>query len=137
MAKCQRDAVGAYPPLRFSVSSGWRVRRSAARQYRLGNNPLASWPLVGTAPSFTRSLFPQALLAEPNLVSPRLADDRGLTVFSTTGGVAALLLFSSPAGITITTVTISPASPCSGQSLYGCAASPQGKWLRQPATAAC
>ncbi|WP_416337358.1 hypothetical protein, partial [Escherichia coli] len=28
------------------------------RQYRLGNNPLASWPLVDTAPYFTRSLFP-------------------------------------------------------------------------------
>ncbi|MCR6679208.1 hypothetical protein NVV43_27440, partial [Escherichia marmotae] len=43
--------------------------QSAARQYRLGNNPLASWPLVDTAPYFTRSLFPQALLAEPNLAT--------------------------------------------------------------------
>lgn len=31
--------------------------QSAARQYRLGNNPLASRPLVDTAPYFTRSLF--------------------------------------------------------------------------------
>ncbi len=45
--------------------------QSAARQYRLGNNPLASWPLVDTAPYFTRSLFPQALLAEPNLAPAR------------------------------------------------------------------
>ncbi|MFG6093245.1 type VI secretion system membrane subunit TssM [Enterobacter soli] len=41
--------------------------QSAARQYRLGNSPLAAWPLVDSVPYFTRSLFPQALLAEPNL----------------------------------------------------------------------
>ncbi|EDT6764293.1 type VI secretion system membrane subunit TssM [Salmonella enterica subsp. enterica] len=41
--------------------------QSAARQYRLGSCPLTAWPLVDTAPYFTRSLFPQALLAEPNL----------------------------------------------------------------------
>ena len=41
--------------------------QSAARQYRLGCSPLTAWPLVDTAPYFTRSLFPQALLAEPNL----------------------------------------------------------------------
>lgn len=72
--------------------------QSAARQYRLGNNPLASWPLVDTAPYFTRSLFPQALLAEPNLATESRAwlmrSRRRLTVFSTTGGVAALLLIT-------------------------------------------
>ncbi|WP_308738508.1 type VI secretion system membrane subunit TssM [Buttiauxella sp. A111] len=41
--------------------------QSAARQYQLGNGPLAAWPLVDTVPYFTRNLFPQALLAEPNL----------------------------------------------------------------------
>ncbi len=35
--------------------------QSAARQYRLGNNPLASWPLVGTAPYFTRKLVPAGI----------------------------------------------------------------------------
>ncbi|EBU3150130.1 type VI secretion system membrane subunit TssM [Salmonella enterica] len=41
--------------------------QSAASQYRLGNSPLSAWPLVDTTPYFTRNLFPQALLAEPNL----------------------------------------------------------------------
>lgn len=41
--------------------------QSAASQYRLGNSPLIAWPLVDTTPYFTRNLFPQALLAEPNL----------------------------------------------------------------------
>lgn len=72
--------------------------QSAARQYRLGNNPLASWPLVDTAPYFTPSLFPQALLAEPNLATESRAwlirSRRRLTVFSATGGVAALLLIT-------------------------------------------
>ncbi|EES5183733.1 type VI secretion system membrane subunit TssM, partial [Escherichia coli] len=72
--------------------------QSAARQYRLGNNPLASWPLVDTAPYFTRSLFPQALLAEPNLATESrdwlMRSRRRLTVFSATGGVAALLLIT-------------------------------------------
>ncbi|WP_318366252.1 type VI secretion system membrane subunit TssM [Enterobacter sp.] len=41
--------------------------QSAARQYQLGSSPLTAWPLVDTASYFTRNLFPQALLAEPNL----------------------------------------------------------------------
>lgn len=41
--------------------------QSAASQYRLGNSPLTAWPLVDTMPYFTRNLFPQTLLAEPNL----------------------------------------------------------------------
>lgn len=41
--------------------------QSAASQYRLGSSPLSSWPLVDSSPYFTRNLFPQALLAEPNL----------------------------------------------------------------------
>ena len=88
--------------------------QSAARQYRLGNNPLASWPLVDTAPYFTRSLFPQALLAEPNLATESRAwlirSRRRLTVFSATGGVAALLLITG--WHHYYNGTISPASPC-------------------------
>ena len=41
--------------------------QSAARQYQLGSSPLIAWPLVDTTPYFTRNLFPQTLLAEPNL----------------------------------------------------------------------
>ncbi|HCR8568617.1 TPA: hypothetical protein OPG27_004556, partial [Shigella sonnei] len=45
-----------------------------------------------------RSLFPQALLAEPNLATESRAwlirSRRRLTVFSATGGVAALLLIT-------------------------------------------
>lgn len=41
--------------------------QSAARQYQLGSGPLIAWPLVDTTPYFTRNLFPQTLLAEPNL----------------------------------------------------------------------
>ena len=41
--------------------------QSAARQYRLDGSPLIARPLVDTASYFTRNLFPQALLAEPNL----------------------------------------------------------------------
>ncbi|MWP55444.1 type VI secretion system membrane subunit TssM, partial [Escherichia coli] len=43
--------------------------QSAPRQYRLGSSPLTAWPLVDTTPYFTRNLFPQALLAEPNLAT--------------------------------------------------------------------
>ncbi|MGU0043027.1 hypothetical protein ACVXHA_08740 [Escherichia coli] len=53
---------------------------------------------MDTAPYFTRSLFPQALLAEPNLATESRAwlirSRRRLTVFSATGGVAALLLIT-------------------------------------------
>jgi type VI secretion system protein ImpL len=41
--------------------------QSSARQYGLGKGSLAAWPLVETTPYFIRSLFPQVLLAEPNL----------------------------------------------------------------------
>ncbi len=41
--------------------------QSAARQYGLGNSSLATRPLVETTPYFTRRLFPEVLLAEPNL----------------------------------------------------------------------
>lgn len=41
--------------------------QSAARQYRLNTSPLVAWPVVDSMPYFTRDLFPQVLLAEPNL----------------------------------------------------------------------
>ena len=72
--------------------------QSAARQYRLGSSPLTAWPLVDTTPYFTRNLFPQVLLAEPNLATESrtwlTSNRRRLTVFSATGGVAALLLIT-------------------------------------------
>ncbi|MBS2599908.1 type VI secretion system membrane subunit TssM, partial [Salmonella enterica subsp. enterica serovar Typhimurium] len=67
-----------------------------ARQFRLGSSPLTAWPLVDTLPYFTRNLFPQTLLAEPNLASESrvwlMQSRRRLSVFSATGGIAALLL---------------------------------------------
>ncbi len=72
--------------------------QSAARQYRLGGSPMAAWPLVDTVPYFTRNLFPQSLLAEPNLASESrvwlMQSRRRLSVFSATGGIAALLLIA-------------------------------------------
>lgn len=72
--------------------------QSAARQFRLGSSPMAAWPLVDTAPYFTRNLFVQSLLAEPNLASENriwlMQSHRKLSVFSATGGIAALLLIA-------------------------------------------
>lgn len=70
--------------------------QSAARQYRLGSNPLSAWPLVDSVPYFTRNLFPQVLLSEPNLAGESRAwlvsSRRRLTIFSAVGGALALLL---------------------------------------------
>ncbi|WP_049857540.1 type VI secretion system membrane subunit TssM [Trabulsiella odontotermitis] len=70
--------------------------QSAARQYGLGSSSLTAWPLVESAPYFTRMLFPQVLLAEPNLASENsvwLADSRRRRAwFSAAGGTVALLL---------------------------------------------
>lgn len=86
----------ALPDLMVAQNHSRASLFSFSRQYRLGNNPLASWPLVDTAPYFTRSLFSQALLAEPNLATESrtwlMRSRRRLTIFSITGGVAALLL---------------------------------------------
>lgn len=72
--------------------------QSAARQFRLGASPMTAWPLVDTAPYFTRNLFPQTLLAEPNLAGESRAwlmhYRRRLSVFSLTGGIVALLLIT-------------------------------------------
>lgn len=72
--------------------------QSAARQYQLGNSPLTTWPLVDTSPYFTRNLFPQVLLAEPNLAGEShtwlINARRRLTAFSIIGGIAVLLLIA-------------------------------------------
>jgi type VI secretion system protein ImpL len=72
--------------------------QSAARQYRLDNSPLTAWPLVDSAPYFTGHLFPQTLLAEPNLAGESRAwlthSRRRLMLFSVTGSVTALLLIT-------------------------------------------
>lgn len=72
--------------------------QSAARQYRLGSSSMTAWPLVDTAPYFTLNLFPQTLLAEPNLASENslwlTGSRRTLSVFSVIGGIAALLLIT-------------------------------------------
>lgn len=70
--------------------------QSAARQYGLCNSSLATWPLVETAPYFTRRLFPEALLAEPNLADENSVwlghSRRRLTAFSACSAVAVVLL---------------------------------------------
>lgn len=70
--------------------------QSAARQYGLGSSPLAAWPLVDMAPYFTRNLFPQVLLAEPNLAGESYSwltnARRRLTVFSVASGMVVVLL---------------------------------------------
>jgi len=72
--------------------------QSAARQYQLGSSPLTAWPLVDTASYFTRNLFPQALLAEPNLAGESRSwlvnSRRRLAIFSGVGGITALLLIT-------------------------------------------
>lgn len=72
--------------------------QSAARQFRLGHSPMTTWPLVDTAPYFTRNLFPQTLLAEPNLAGESrvwlMQSRRQLSVFSVAGGITALLLIT-------------------------------------------
>jgi len=72
--------------------------QSAARQYQLGNSPLVAWPLEDTAPYFTRNLFPQVLLAEPNLAGENSVwlsiARRRMMAFSACGAVFTLLIVS-------------------------------------------
>lgn len=69
--------------------------QSAARQYQLGNSSLATWPLVETSPYFSRILFKDVLLAEPNLAGENSIwlgnSRRKLTIFSACGAVIAVL----------------------------------------------
>ncbi len=71
--------------------------QSAARQYGLNNSSLATWPLVETMPYFTRRLFPEVLLAEPNLAGENSVwmgnSRRRLMVFSAcSAGLAVVLI---------------------------------------------
>lgn len=66
--------------------------QSAGAQYRLGQTALSSWPIVETQPYFTRNLFPQVLLSEPNLASENSVwlnkNRRRRTVFTAIGAAA-------------------------------------------------
>ncbi|WP_368543502.1 type VI secretion system membrane subunit TssM [Enterobacter soli] len=70
--------------------------QSAARQYGLESGSLSAWPLVDSVPYFSRSLFPQVLLAEPNAAGENrlwlAVARRRRTIFCGCGAVAALLL---------------------------------------------
>ena len=71
--------------------------QSAARQYGLGSSSLASWPLVETVPYFTRRLFPEVLLAEPNLAdesSVWLGSSRRSLVTASVCGAAVVILLA-------------------------------------------
>nr|WP_255709877.1 type VI secretion system membrane subunit TssM [Lelliottia sp. WAP21] len=72
--------------------------QSAALQYHLGTHALAPWPLVETAPCFTRKLFPGALLSEPNLASENglwlKYSRRRLGWFAAVGSVAIVSLIA-------------------------------------------
>lgn len=72
--------------------------QSAAGQYQLGSSPLTAWPLVDSAPYFTRSLFPQALLVEPNLSGENRVwlgnARRRMMLFSACGALLSVLAVS-------------------------------------------
>ncbi|WP_455430669.1 hypothetical protein, partial [Photorhabdus viridis] len=57
-----------------------------------------TWPVADTAPYFTRSLFEDVLLAEPNLAAENRLwlnrNRRKLLTFSTTGAAVALALWA-------------------------------------------
>ncbi|MTD26525.1 type VI secretion system membrane subunit TssM [Erwinia sorbitola] len=72
--------------------------QSAAVQYRLTPQAFPTWPVTDTAPWFTRSLFSEVLLAEPNLAGEnrvwlRRARKR-LVLCLVTGGVVSAILWS-------------------------------------------
>lgn len=68
--------------------------QSAARQYSLGTSALATWPLIESHPYFTRTLFTDALLAEPNLAGENSLwlghSRRRMALFSAVGAVIAV-----------------------------------------------
>lgn len=70
--------------------------QSAARQYGLERSSLTAWPLVDSAPWFTRLLFTEVLLSEPNLAGENrlwlMRSRRRMSTFVGCGAVAALLL---------------------------------------------
>ncbi|HEJ0179357.1 TPA: type VI secretion system membrane subunit TssM [Citrobacter koseri] len=70
--------------------------QSAARQYGLEHGSLSAWPLVDTTPYFTRTLFPQVLLAEPNFAGENrlwlARSRRRMSLFAGCSAVAGVLL---------------------------------------------
>ncbi|OCQ54774.1 hypothetical protein Ppb6_00034 [Photorhabdus australis subsp. thailandensis] len=72
--------------------------QSAAVQYHLGPQAFPTWPVADTAPYFTRALFEEVLLAEPNLAAENRIwlsrNRRKLLTFSTAGSVVALALWT-------------------------------------------
>ncbi|HEM6803689.1 TPA: type VI secretion system membrane subunit TssM [Citrobacter koseri] len=70
--------------------------QSAARQYGLEHGSLSAWPLVDTTPYFTRTLFPQVLLAEPNFAGENrlwlARSRRRMGLFAGCSAVAGVLL---------------------------------------------
>nr|WP_197535157.1 type VI secretion system membrane subunit TssM [Photorhabdus asymbiotica] len=72
--------------------------QSAAVQYHLGPQAFPTWPVADTAPYFTRALFEEVLLAEPNLAAENRLwlsrNRRKLLTFSTAGSVVALALWT-------------------------------------------
>lgn len=71
--------------------------QSAAVQYHLAPQAFPTWPVADTAPYFTKDLFNQVLLAEPNLAGENgrwLRDARKrMAVFSCVGAAVALALW--------------------------------------------
>ncbi|NHB97796.1 type VI secretion system membrane subunit TssM [Photorhabdus stackebrandtii] len=72
--------------------------QSAAVQYHLGPQAFPTWPVADTAPYFTRALFEDVLLAEPNLAAENRLwlshHRRKLLTFSTAGAAVALALWA-------------------------------------------
>ncbi|WP_145557357.1 type VI secretion system membrane subunit TssM [Yersinia aldovae] len=71
--------------------------QSAAVQYHLAPQAFPTWPVADTAPYFTKALFNQVLLAEPNLAGEnsiwlRHARKR-MIVFSCIGALTAVILW--------------------------------------------
>ncbi|QMR75147.1 type VI secretion system membrane subunit TssM [Enterobacter sp. RHBSTW-00175] len=70
--------------------------QSAARQYGLQSDSLTAWPLVDSTPYFSRTLFSEVLLAEPNFAGENrlwlAGSRRRMSIFTGCGAVIALVL---------------------------------------------
>ncbi|WP_333489419.1 type VI secretion system membrane subunit TssM [Enterobacter cloacae] len=70
--------------------------QSAAREYGLESNSLTAWPLVDTTPYFSRTLFPEVLLAEPNFAGEnrlwQASSRRRMRIFTGCSAVVAIAL---------------------------------------------
>ncbi|MFC0228525.1 type VI secretion system membrane subunit TssM [Serratia aquatilis] len=71
--------------------------QSAAVQYHLAPQAFPTWPVADTTPYFTKELFSQVLLAEPNLAGENgswlRSSRKSMLVFSSVGAVVALALW--------------------------------------------